>query len=275
MLLLVVFALHCIVFLNIEPFRPTMPMPDFHKMEALKDDPTFRLFPGIILFVLMTSVSSFLKVYEIWNDNYKKKKEIENENRITELNFLKAQLNPHFFFNSLNTIYSLSISKSPKTSDAILNLSELMRYMLSDKKDKGIEQKVKLTEEIDYINNYIELQKLRITPNNIIELAIEGPIEEIEVFPLLFISFIENAFKFGVHPVDKNYIKISFKLENGFLEFSVINPIHFQKNSYDSFGLGNQNSVRRLNLYYPNNELKVKSVNNFYIVYLKINTHEN
>lgn len=279
-LLSVLFLLHYCVFLNSEPLMPDngnfnhihhdkLPPPNFN------DDPFFRLFPAILLFILMISVSSFLKIYEIWNENYKKKKEIENENRITELNFLKAQLNPHFFFNSLNTIYSLSISKSSKTSDAILNLSELMRYMLSDKKDKGIEQKVKLAEEIDYINNYIELQKLRITPNNVIEFSIEGDIENIEIFPLLFISFIENAFKFGVHPVDKNHIKISFKFENDFLEFSATNPIHFQKNSYDSFGLGNQNSLRRLNLYYPKNELKVESIENYYKVHLKINVNEN
>lgn len=276
-LLALIFLLHCFVFLNLEPFKP-MPPPNegFQRdMPEIKDNPSFRLFPGIILFVLMTSVSSFLKIYEIWNENFKKKKEIENENRITELNFLKAQLNPHFFFNSLNTIYSLSISKSPKTSDAILNLSELMRYMLSDKKEKGIEQKVKLTEEIDYISNYIELQKLRVTPNNQIDFSIEGTIETVEVFPLLFISFIENAFKFGVHPVNKSQIKISFKFHDNILEFSVNNPIQFQKNSYDSFGLGNQNSLRRLNLYYPQNELKMETIDNYYNVYLKINIHEN
>lgn len=276
-LLALIFLVHCFVFLNLEPFKP-MPPPDDgfrHKMPDLKDDTSFRLFPGILLFVVMISVSSFLKIYEIWNENFKKKKEIESENRITELNFLKAQLNPHFFFNSLNTIYSLSISKSPKTSDAILNLSELMRYMLSDKKEKGIEQKVKLTEEIDYINNYIELQKLRVTPNNEIDFSIEGTIETVEVFPLLFISFIENAFKFGVHPVNKSQIKISFKCHDNILEFSVNNPIQFQKNSYDSFGLGNQNSLRRLNLYYPQNELKIETVDNYYNVYLKIDINEN
>jgi LytS/YehU family sensor histidine kinase len=250
-------------------------MPFDNKFHDLKNDPSFRVSPGVLLFILMISVSSFLKIYEVWNENFKKRKEIENENRITELNFLKAQLNPHFFFNSLNTIYSLSISKSPKTSDAILNLSELMRYMLSDKKDSGLEQKVKLTQEIDYITNYIELQKLRITPNNLIDFSIQGDISHVEVFPLLFISFIENAFKFGIHPVDKNLIKINFKVDKNVLEFTVVNSIHFQKSSYDSFGLGNQNSHRRINLYYPNNILRVDSDNNFYTVYLKINIDEN
>jgi two-component system, LytTR family, sensor kinase len=276
--LTILFLIHCIIFLKAEPV-----IPDIEKQndiprvikENIKNNPLFKIFPGILLFILMVSVSSFLKIFEFWNENYKKNKEIENESKTSELNFLKAQLNPHFFFNSLNTIYSLSIVKSEKTSEAILNLSELMRYMLSDKKDNSIERKVRLNDELNYIKNYIELQKFRLTPNNKIDFIIDGNTNNIDIYPLLFISFIENAFKFGVHPVNNSSIKIIFKIQKNVLELLVENEIQFQKNSYDSFGLGNQNSVRRLNLFYPKNVLKIETKENKYIVHLKLNLNEN
>ena len=276
-LLMILFLIHCFVFFQIEPFVPgTSNVDKLPKeiQEQIKVNSFIKIFPGILLFILMISVSSFLKIYEFWNENFKRQKEIETENRTSELNFLKSQLNPHFFFNSLNTIYSLSISKSEKTSEAILNLADLMRYMLGDKKNISIHNKVKLIDEIDYINNYIELQKLRITPNNKIAFNCEGEIQNSLIYPLLFISFIENAFKFGVHPTDETTISITFKIVKNYLLFEVENNIHFQKNSYDSFGLGNENSIKRLNLYYPSNKLSITKESQ-YIVNLKIDLNEN
>lgn len=272
--LLLLFLLHCVLFLNIEPYMPKIkgnnipPPPDF------KSKYDMRVLPAVMSFFLMVSVSSFLKIYEYWNENFKRQKEIENENRTSELNFLKSQLNPHFFFNSLNTIYSLSISKSTKTPEAILNLSELMRYMLLDRKENAIDMKVKLKEEINYISNYIELQKLRITPNNKIDFKVNGDIDKVEIYPLLFISFIENAFKYGVHPIAESIIKIEFVITDNVLQFEVTNDLHFQKTSYDSFGLGNKNSIRRLNLYYPGNVIKIDN-DQKYKVSLLINLNEN
>jgi two-component system, LytTR family, sensor kinase len=273
---LIMFIISCVIFTQIRPIAPGFnnARDIKHLQEVINNNTSIRLFPCILLFILMISVSSFLKFYEIWNENFKKSKEIENESRKSELSFLKAQLNPHFFFNSLNTIYSLSISKSEKTSEAILNLSELMRYMLSGKNDHSIEKKVKLNDDLSYIKNYIELQKLRITENNNIEFYVFGDTEQIELYPLLFISFIENAFKFGVHPTHASNIKIVFKITKFNLEFSISNKIHFQKNSYDSFGLGNQNAIRRLNLYYPSNILKINTTDNQYNVELNLTLNE-
>lgn len=277
-----VFCIAILLIFHIIIFNISVPKPKFENFKELPDfiknnppqNPNIDLFlgPGLMMFILIISVSSFLKMYEYWNENYKRQNEIDRENRTTELNFLKSQLNPHFFFNSLNTIYSLSISKSDKTSDAIINLSELMRYMLNER--KSIDTKVKLSEELQYINNFIELQKLRLTQNNKIILITEGDIDNCNVYPLLFISFIENAFKFGVHPIDETEIKIVFLIENNTLIFEVINPIHFQKNDYLSFGVGNQNSIKRLNIYYPSNSLNI-STNKKYHVTLKIDLNEN
>lgn len=276
-LITILFLIHSSIFLQIDPL-----MPGGEQLNKIPVDiqnqinlnPFIKIFPGILLFVLIISMSSFLRIYDFWNENFKRQKEIENENRITELNFLKAQLNPHFFFNSLNTIYSLSISKSEKTSEAILNLSELMRYMLIDKKDNSINRKVKLNDEINYITNYIELQKLRITHNNNIHFSVSGNTNNIQIYPLLFISFIENAFKFGIHPINESTIEIAFIIKDNYLKFNVINDCHFQKNSYDSFGLGNENSIKRLELYYPNKNLKIEQ-DTKYSVSLEINLNEN
>ncbi|WP_159778230.1 sensor histidine kinase [Flavobacterium sp. 9AF] len=251
--------------------RPALPA---NEIRLIKPTPPRHVLPNVVIFLLVISVSSFLKLYEFLNENFKRQKEIENENRITELNFLKAQLNPHFFFNSLNTIYFLSIVQSPKTPQAILNLSDLMRYMLSDKNNTPIDKKVSLEEEIEYINNYIELQKLRITTNNIIIFKVEGDIKSVTIYPLLFISFIENAFKYGVHPVYEEVILIEFKIIDGILDFNVENQIHFQKKATDSFSLGNENSIKRLNLYYPNNTLIINNNNNKYQLSIKIDLNE-
>lgn len=276
-LLVILFLIHCIVFFQIEPFVPgTSNVDKLPKeiQEQIRVNSFIKIFPGILLFILMISVSSFLKIYEYWNENFKRQKEIETENKTTELNFLKSQLNPHFFFNSLNTIYSLSISKSEKTSEAILNLSDLMRYMLIDKKENSIDRKARLVEELDYISNYIELQKLRITPNNKVNFSVEGKTTGISIYPLLFISFIENAFKYGVNPIDETQILIQFKIEKSSLIFQITNNIQFHHNSYDSFGLGNENSIKRLNLYYPSNKLLIET-NEKYSVYLKLDLNEN
>ncbi|OYU80716.1 MAG: hypothetical protein CFE23_08330 [Flavobacterium sp. BFFFF1] len=275
---LVIFSVYIYLFV----FVISMPPPGFKEFdqlplkfrEALGDNPKFNFFPGFIFFTLMISVSSFLKFVEVWNENSKKNREIENANRTIELNFLKSQLKPHFFFNSLNTIYSLSIAKSEKTSEAILNLSELMRYIVMDKKDSSINRKVKLEDELNYISNYIELQKLRFTNNNFVAFLTSGKVDDVEIYPLLFISFIENAFKYGVHPTDQSIISITFSIEQKKLKFEVTNDIHFQQNSYDSFELGNENSIRRLNLYYPNNRLEITSKDK-YTVSILIDLDEN
>jgi Putative regulator of cell autolysis len=121
----------------------------------------------------------------------KRNKEIETEKSIIELAYLKAQINPHFILNTLNTIYSLTLKGSEKAPDAILLYAEVIRYIF-DKIDTNL---VPLQEEIDYINNYIDLQVLRFTDTLNIEFEIEGNIEDHKIAPLIFISFIENCFQ--------------------------------------------------------------------------------
>lgn len=230
----------------------------------------FRFFPNIVMITLHLSFSAMFKIYVEWNNSFKRQKEAETEKKISELNFLKAQLNPHFFFNSLNTIFSLAIQKSDQTSVAVLNLSDLMRYMLYETN----KETVRLQEEILYIENYIELQKLRLTENNKVTFEVHGNPNGIIIAPLLFICFIENAFKHGVNPATKNEIFVKFTITHNEIHMLVVNDINKQPKRDESSGLGIENTVKRINLYFPESNILKTYIDNdkFYVdLTLKLN----
>lgn len=207
-----------------------------------------RIFPFTVMIILHLSVSTLLRIYTQLNISLKVQEEIQAQKKIVELNLLKAQLNPHFFFNSLNTIYSLSIKKSAKTPEAVLNLADLMRYMLYEtNKDM-----VRLDQDILYIENYIELQKLRLTPNNHVSVKVQGDAKGIIIPPLLFISFVENAFKYGTSPNRESSISISFIINKDSLTFKVVNDVNPAAGlKLGGTGIGIKNAVERLKLYFP------------------------
>jgi sensor histidine kinase YesM len=199
-------------------------------------------------------ISGLLKMYVEWRKNEDLRKKVENEKVSSELQFLKTQLNPHFLFNSLNTIYSLSVKSSNYTSDAVMSLSELMRYMLYEA-DKD---RVPLRKELEYIKNYVQLQKLRLSDSANVLLKMSGEDKGKEVPPLLFISFIENAFKYGTDYQGKTYVKINLKIEPNRIFFMVENKIGVHIKKQKSSGVGLENIKNRLRLLYPkNHELKI------------------
>ncbi len=190
-------------------------------------------------------LSAGLKFMADWFLNEKIKTKLQNEKLIAELAFLKSQINPHFLFNSLNNIYSLAYQKSVKTPEAILKLSEIMRYMLYESNDN----KVAISEEVRYLQNYIELQKLRFKDQTYIEFGIKGNIEGQTITPLVLISFVENAFKHGLATDEKNPITINLNVESDKLFFQVTN-IKSSQNKDETGGIGLQNVKRRLDLIY-------------------------
>lgn len=230
----------------------------------------FLLMPAVIL-AFNFVVGAMLKIYVEWNRNEVSRKKVENEKVTSELQFLKTQLNPHFLFNSLNAIYSLSVKKSADTSEAIINLSELMRYMLYE----ANQDLVSLEKELNYIKNYVQLQRLRLSNSENVDFNVFGNEKGKEIPPLLFISFIENAFKYGTNYQGVTNVKITITIENDFLHLYVKNIIgSFRKQDQNS-GVGLQNVKNRLNLLYPNShELEVKDLNDEYIVDLKLNLNE-
>jgi hypothetical protein len=225
---------------------------------------------GAVFFSLMIlAVSTSIKVTGDWYIIDRKRKEIENEKLTTELNLLKSQINPHFFFNTLNNIYSLAIRKSERTPEAIVKLSQLMRYIIYDT-DKD---KVPLDKEIDYLKNYIELEKLRLQQNVSVHFEIEGNTSDKLIEPLLLLPFIENAFKHGVHQTEPCDIIIRIIL-NGNLTLYVENPLQVYngKENKNSQGFGWQNAERRLQLLYGKNyKLETNVSNDIFKVVLTLN----
>ncbi|MBC8051530.1 MAG: histidine kinase [Sphingobacteriaceae bacterium] len=199
------------------------------------------IFTGLFFIFLSTA----FKFAVDWFLNEKVRKNLESEKLIAELAFLRSQINPHFLFNSLNNIYSLAYQKSDKAPEAIMKLSEIMRYMLQESN----EPRVKLSREIRYLENYIELQKLRFKGQAYIELGITGQYGEQSIAPLILISFVENAFKHGVASDPAEPIKINIDIQKQHLLFDIWNKKSLL-NKDESSGIGLSNVKRRLDLLY-------------------------
>ena len=191
-------------------------------------------------------LSAVLKFTVDWFLNERVQRDLENQRLSAELSFLKSQINPHFLFNSLNSIYSLAYQKSDTTPEAILKLSEIMRYMLYECNDN----KVELTKELQYLQNYIDLQKIRFGNKAFINFEVTGEVTNQHIVPLLLISFIENAFKHGIANDALAPIKLKINLEDGHLYFFIQNKKHTH-NRDSSGGIGLANVRRRLDLLYP------------------------
>ncbi|WP_317168138.1 sensor histidine kinase [Leptobacterium flavescens] len=185
----------------------------------------------------------------------------------TELKYLKAQIQPHFFFNTLNNLYALTMQRSEKAPEVVLKLSEIMQYVIYDVNKK----KISLLKEINYIHNYIELEKLR--RGNMVEsdMNIAGDIDDVKVPPLLFLPFIENCFKHGLKNGEKIFVKINFKKHGDQLDFKLKNNFNPDYTAKTKNGIGIINTKRRLELLYDNRfELETYPVEDQYRVILKI-----
>lgn len=182
---------------------------------------------------------------------------LEKEKSQGELDLLKQQLNPHFFFNTLNNLYSLSLQKSKKTSESILQLSELMRYTIY----KGQEKSVSLSQELKYLEDYIQLQQIRLKNPLNLKFKIEITHPDVNVAPLLLIVFIENAFKHGIEPAeDSAFLNVSLISNDKEVYFSCENS--FDDENVSTPGIGIANLKKRLDLLYPNKHtLKFSSEN--------------
>jgi two-component system LytT family sensor kinase len=191
---------------------------------------------------------------------------MENQNKI-KLKYLKNQIQPHFFFNTLNNLYALSLESSDKVPDVIIKLSKLMEYVLYDIEGTKF---VPLIHEIDYIQNYIEIEKLRFE-NVEVAINLESNIDAIKIPPLLFISLIENAFKHGGINNDNLKIKINFRVINSNLEFEILNNFVISQPLKNKKGIGLSNTKKRLKLIYKNNfAINQKVKFNFYIITIQI-----
>jgi two-component system LytT family sensor kinase len=205
-------------------------------------------------------------------ENHFKKEELEQELKTqqleAELRFLKAQVNPHFLFNALNNIYSLSFTNSSQTPEMILKLSDMMSYMLYDCKT----EKVKLANEINYLHNFISLQQLKKDGELNVEFLTKGDFSNIHITPMLFIPFFENAFKHGnLEDMKNGWLQSEMKVENGSLFFSIKNTVLKEKLKNEKGGVGLENVRERLSLIYPDrHQLKIEKRERIFEVEIEI-----
>jgi len=198
---------------------------------------------------------------------------VQQEKTDAELIYLRSQINPHFLFNTLNLIYSLTIKKTEQASEAVVKLANMMRYVLYDS-DKHY---VLLQQEINYIKNYIELQQTRF--ENAVEVLfnISGQIKaDKKIAPLIFIPFVENAFKYGVNAEQNSTIKIHIDVEDETVGLFVYNrKVNNAIINKDESGVGIANTKNRLHLLYPGkHELKIENNDTDFSVYLKLYLHD-
>lgn len=217
------------------------------------------------LYVLAMASSVYLTL--TWLKERDRNRALREEQFKIKLKYLKNQIQPHFFFNTLNNLYSLSLESSDKVPDTIIKLSKLMEYVLYDIEGTKF---VPLIKEIDYIQNYIEIEKLRFE-NVEVNINIESNIDDIKVPPLLFISLLENAFKHGGYNNNKLKIKINCKLAYGYLHFDIINNFVLSPSIKNQKGIGLTNTQKRLKLIFKNNfSIQHQVKFNYYIIQLQI-----
>ncbi len=214
--------------------------------------------------------SSFKLLWDYQNKQ-KQVSELEREKVESELKFLKSQINPHVLFNNLNNIYSYALEKSEKVPEMLLKLSEIMRYMLKD----GTEPLVPLRKELNYLENFVDLQKLRLEGRGQVHFQIEGDPGEYKIAPLLLVSFVENSFKHSMKTeVDNIIIDICIGIKNDELTFKARNSYSGAHNtdSHDGTGIGLKNVQKRLRLIYENRHtLSINRLKDHFVVQLTLN----
>lgn len=224
---------------------------------------------NIVLFLLVFVFSTGIKVINQWLRSERRNKEIANEKLKAELSFLKAQINPHFLFNTLNNIYALASVQSEHTAAAVMKLSSIMRYVLTEAKNDV----VPLEKEIQFTSHYIELQKMRLTDKTIIDFTVHGDPIGRQIAPLLLLPFIENAFKYGISTRERSPISILLEIKKDSLYFSICNQKHLSTmlRISDNTGIGISNTKRRLDLFYEDRyALNIEDKSSDFSVKLKI-----
>ncbi|MEM1322689.1 MAG: histidine kinase [Bacteroidota bacterium] len=220
---------------------------------------------------LIVGSSTVFKIISDWVRYQRDRKDLQTQTMQSELKFLKSQINPHFLFNTLNNLYALTLKKSDKAPEIVIKLSEMMRYMLYECNEK----RVLLNKEVNYIRNYLDLERLRQGKNVEINFEVSGQVTTQKIAPLMFIPFLENSFKHGLNnQISHGFVNIFLEVADQQVRMYIENskPDTLPQQSHKrSGGIGLVNVRRRLNLLYPNqHELTIKDNPKTYGVQLEI-----
>ncbi|WP_430900882.1 MULTISPECIES: sensor histidine kinase [unclassified Paraflavitalea] len=222
---------------------------------------------SLILFICIWTASSAIAIFRRLQQTERRLLQAAAEKSAAELAFFKMQVNPHFLFNTLNNLYALASTKSEKAAPAILQLSNLMRY-INDEMGKST---VPVEREIECIQNIIDLQKLRLNKLTTINFNIEGDFENIQIAPLIFVPFVENLFKHGVSNHESSNIIISLTRNGHDIRFHTSNRRFNLRSSSERTGTGISNIQKRLELLYPGkHQLSITNTPNSFTVDLTI-----
>jgi hypothetical protein len=238
---------------------------------------TWRFFLANGVSILLTvAVTTSLKLLKSWYQEERRTQALQKVNAQTELKFLKSQINPHFLFNSLNNLYALTLMKSDKAPEVVLRLSSILRYVLYE----TTEGKVPLEKEIEYLRDYIELEKIRLGERAIIETDLDGDFKQLQVEPMIFLTLVENSFKHGAARQESGaWVKLLIERESdNEIHFHVSNSRSREKsasidilNPNNNGGIGLENLRKRLQLLYQGrHRLAIREDTDSYAVDLHI-----
>lgn len=235
----------------------------FNEVDEKKVTP----FNGVFAMMFIMLITTLLNLSYRWFIQLSRIKQIENDRLQLELSLLRNQINPHFFFNTLNNLYALSLEKSDKSPDIILKLSEMMRYTIYDCK----EETVSIASEVSYLENFIALQKMRHHNRGQISFEKEINNKRLQIAPMILIVFLENAFKHGFDLLEKDaFLKIKLTVKEQQLHYYIENNFS-SIDQNNSIGIGLENVKRRLSLIYPNtHELHITNSATVFRVDLKL-----
>ncbi|PLK43674.1 histidine kinase [Emticicia sp. TH156] len=228
---------------------------------------------SFIQYLYIFGISASYSFFTDYQKQQSMRRDNETERLKSELSFLRSQISPHFMFNLLNSLVALNRKKSNLVEPVLLKMSDLLRYMLYEKDDKQIS----LENEIKYLQNYIDLQKLRFGDYIDIDFNVNTISLSQNIEPMLLVPFVENAFKHGVGMIEKPFIRVELKTTDNQLFFKVTNKFNtdIQEVKDGASGIGLTNVRRRLELLYPEQHtLKVEEKENFYTTELKLNLRQ-
>lgn len=221
------------------------------------------------------AITMSLKMVKQWYERDKLTQNLERINTETELKYLKSQINPHFLFNSLNSIYALTLKKSDLAPELVLKLSEILRYVLYEAKERFVD----LEKEVNYVQSYLDLEKMRHGDRLMVNFTTEGDLAGHRIAPMLFLTFLENSFKHGISSnAGRGYVDVKMALDRNLLTFVITNSKAKKPESRingDSGGIGLENVKKRLNLLYPDkHDILISETPDSYVVELDLDLNE-
>lgn len=245
---------------------------DIYRESTIEQDGLYNANYLIAVFIgelYVVGLTMAIKLTIDWVNSEKKSQELAQSNLETELSLLRSQMQPHFFFNTLNNLYSLTLEKSDQAPETVLKLSEMMSYVVY----KGCNSQAPLINEIEHLHNYLNLERIRYDSRLSVNFNIDGKIADQKIPPLILITFLENAFKHGTsNTLGEISIDIDLKVEPGRISYKVQNDYHEESASNKKVsGIGIENTKRRLDLVYKNDyALHIQKNNGKFLVELSI-----